>query len=43
MPPIETGLMDGDLAFREHSAGHTASPNWPFFLTYASRYLNPKS
>jgi hypothetical protein len=42
MPPVETGLMDGDLAFRQHSAGHTAGPNWPFFLTFASRYLSAK-
>jgi hypothetical protein len=42
MPPVETGLLDGDLAFREHNAGHTAGPNWPFFLTFASRYLSEK-
>lgn len=38
-PPIETGLMDGDVAFRQHSAGHTPGPNWPVFLTFASRYF----
>jgi hypothetical protein len=38
-PPIETGLMDGDVAFRQHSGGHTPGPNWPTFLTFASRYL----
>jgi hypothetical protein len=40
MPPIETALVGGDLAFRQHSQGHTAGPNWPFFLTFASRYLS---
>ncbi len=39
MPPMETALIDGDIAFREHSGGHTAGPNWPAFLTFASRYL----
>jgi hypothetical protein len=39
-PPIETGLLDGDIAFRQHSAGHTPAPNWPFFLKFAERYLN---
>jgi len=39
-PPIETALIDGDVAFRQHSAGHTPAPNWPTFLTFASRYLN---
>jgi hypothetical protein len=43
MPPRETALMAGDLAFRQHSEGHTAGPNWPFFLSFASRYLNTQS
>jgi hypothetical protein len=38
-PPIETGLMEGDLTFRQHSAGHTPAPNWPFFLDFAERYF----
>jgi len=39
MPPVETGLMDGELAFRQHSGGHTTGPNWPVFLTWADRYI----
>ena len=38
-PPAETALIDGDIAFRQHRAGHTTGPNWPTFLTFASRYL----
>jgi hypothetical protein len=38
-PPVETGLMDGELAFRQHSGGHTTGPNWPMFLTWADRYI----
>jgi hypothetical protein len=38
-PAIETALIDGDVAFRQHSGGHTPGPNWPTFLTFASRYL----
>jgi hypothetical protein len=38
-PPIETPLIDGDIAFRQHSGGHTPAPNWPTFITFASRYL----
>ncbi len=38
-PPIETPLIEGDIAFRQHSGGHTPGPNWPTFLTFASRYL----
>jgi hypothetical protein len=39
MPPIETALIDGDVAFRQHSGGHTAGPNWPTFIEFAARYL----
>jgi len=38
-PPIETPLIDGDVAFRQHTAGHTPGPNWPTFITFASRYI----
>jgi hypothetical protein len=38
-PPIETTLIDGEVAFRQHSGGHTPGPNWPTFLTFAQRYL----
>jgi len=38
-PPIETALIDGDIAFRQHAGGHTTAPNWPTFLTFASRYV----
>jgi len=38
-PPIETTLIDGDIAFRQHSGGHTPGPNWPTFLTFAGRYI----
>jgi hypothetical protein len=38
-PPIETALIDGDIAFRQHSSGHTDVPNWPTFITFASRYM----
>jgi hypothetical protein len=38
-PPIETPLIDGDVAFRQHSGGHTPGPNWPTFLEFAQREL----
>jgi hypothetical protein len=39
-PAIEMPLIEGDLAFRQHSGGHTPAPNWPTFITFASRYLD---
>jgi hypothetical protein len=38
-PAIETPVIDGDIAYREHAGNHTPVPNWPTFLTFASRYL----
>ena len=38
-PPIETALTEGDIAFRQHSGGHTTGPNWPAFIEFASRYF----
>ncbi len=38
-PAIETPLIDGDVAFRQHSGGHTPTPNWPTFITFAARYF----
>ena len=38
-PAIETPLTDGDVAFRQHSGGHTPGPNWPTFLMFAERYM----
>src|SRR5271156_1877581 len=39
-PPIETPLIDGDIAFRQHTGGHTPVPNWPTFIAFAGRYLH---
>jgi len=39
-PPIETTLIDGDIAFRQHTGGHTPAPNWPTFLEFAGRYIH---
>jgi hypothetical protein len=40
-PPIETLVGgDADVAFRQHSSGHTDGPNWPFFLDFAAKHLN---
>jgi len=38
-PPAGTVLIDGDVAFRRHLYRHTDSPNWPTFLTFATRYI----
>jgi lysophospholipase L1-like esterase len=39
MPPVNTGLLDGHLAWRQHDGGHTDGPNWKYFIPWASRAL----
>ncbi len=39
MPPVGTALVDGELAWRMHSGGHTTGPNIDTFVAWASRYL----
>ena len=39
MPAIEETLITGDIAFRQHSGGHTTGPNWPTFINFADRYF----
>jgi hypothetical protein len=39
MPPPNTALIDGELAFRNHTGGHVDLPNWPAFLQWAKRYF----
>jgi lysophospholipase L1-like esterase len=39
MPPHNTGLLDGQLAWRQHDRGHTDGPNWRHFIAWASVQL----
>ncbi len=38
-PGMNAGLIDGEIAYRQHDQGHTDAPNWPYFLTFADRYI----
>ncbi|MGH2566628.1 MAG: hypothetical protein ACRDE5_19060, partial [Ginsengibacter sp.] len=40
MPPVNTGLLDGELAWRQHDGGHTDAPNFKYFIPWASKLLN---
>ena len=37
MPAVNVGLLDGQLAWRQHDGGHTDAPNWKYFLQWADR------
>jgi hypothetical protein len=39
MPPVNAGLFDGQLAWRQHDGGHTDGPNWKYFIPWADRML----
>ena len=39
MPPVLEGLLDGELAWRQHDGGHTDDPNFSHFIPWASRVL----
>jgi hypothetical protein len=39
MPPVNSGLLDGQLAWRQHDGGHTDAPNWKYFLPWADQLL----
>ncbi len=37
MPAVNVGLVDGELAWRQHDGGHTDGPNMPHFIEWANR------
>jgi hypothetical protein len=39
MPPVNTGLLAGHLAWRQHDGGHTDAPNIEHFITWANKLL----
>ena len=43
MPPVNVGLLDGQLAWRQHDGGHTDAPNWKYFIPWADKFLQHAS
>jgi hypothetical protein len=39
MPPMQTPLLDGKLAWRQHDGGHTDAPNMKWFLQWADKWI----
>jgi (4-O-methyl)-D-glucuronate---lignin esterase len=42
MPAVNVGLLDGELAWRQHDGGHTDAPNWKYFIPWADKFLKHK-
>ena len=39
MPPVNEGLLTGQLAWRQHDGGHTDAPNMKYFIQWASKFI----
>ncbi|WP_448663290.1 hypothetical protein ACG3SL_01045 [Sphingomonas sp. CJ20] len=39
LPPVNSGLLDGRLAWRQHDGGHTDLPNMKFFIPWADKQM----
>ena len=42
MPAVNEGLLNGQLAWRQHDGGHTDGPNWKYFIPWADKFLKNK-
>jgi lysophospholipase L1-like esterase len=40
MPAVNEGLLDGELAWRQHDSGHEDRSNMSFFIAWANRLLH---
>jgi len=39
MPPYNTSMLDGELAWRQHDGGHTDGPNMKYFIEWANKKI----
>ena len=39
MPPVNEGLLTGQLAWRQHDGGHTDGPNMKYFIQWADKFI----
>ena len=39
MPPVNQGLLDGQLVWRQHDGGHTDAPNMKYFIQWADKFI----
>ena len=39
MPAVNVGLLDGQLAWRQHDGGHTDAPNMKWFIQWVDRNI----
>jgi hypothetical protein len=39
MPPVNTGLLEGELAWRQHNGGHEDRSNMKYFIAWANKFI----
>jgi hypothetical protein len=39
MPPVNTSLLDGELAWRQHDGGHEDASNMKYFIAWANQFI----
>jgi hypothetical protein len=42
MPPVNTDMLNGELAWRQHDGGHTDAPNMKYFIKWANKFIGAK-
>jgi hypothetical protein len=42
-PPVNTGLVEGELAWRQHDGGHTDAPNMKHFIAWADKKIGHRA
>jgi hypothetical protein len=40
MPPVNQGLLEGQLAWRQDDGGHTDAPNMKYFIGWVDRFIH---
>jgi hypothetical protein len=43
MPPVNTGLLEGELAWRQHDGGHEDRSNMKYFIAWADKLFNNRA
>ncbi|PRY06396.1 hypothetical protein CLV24_12715 [Pontibacter ummariensis] len=43
MPAVNVGLLEGELAWRQHDGGHTDAPNVKHFIPWANKFIKGKA
>jgi len=40
LPPVNKGLLSGQLAWRQHDGGHTDEPNVKHFIRWVDQFIH---